>query len=71
MIHNFIPRETIYEEYFYTEYDEAQAEEEEDEEEGPTYNDRDPADFMNAWRDDIAQRMWDSYLLECVRRGVA
>jgi hypothetical protein len=73
MIHNFIRRETIYEDYFYAEYDAAQAEEEEDEEEeeGPTYNDRDPADFaaLNVWRDDIAQRMWVSYLLECVRRG--
>ena len=77
LMHNFIRRETIYEDYFYAEYDAEHEEQEqeqdpdEEEEQGPVYSERVSADAeaLSAWRDGIAQEMWDSYSVECLTRG--
>ena len=59
MMHNFIRHSQLYEDEFYSAYDnEAPIEDSENNEE-----DEVDEDLVKYWRDSIAQTMWDSYVL--------
>ena len=78
MIHNFIRTNQLYEDEYdvYDPNDEDHADDDlADVDAAPADNGGAAADMnaeaLNAWRDDIAQRMWDDYLLVREQRGLA
>ena len=65
MIHNFIRRTELYEDEFYGREDEVDLNENNDEEEydqiAAEENNNANMNAVKAWRNDIAQRMWNDY----------
>ena len=64
MIHNYIRFTQLYEDEFYTAYDNEEEDAPVEEEEEEITDD----DEVNNWRDSLAQAMWDSYVLYLANR---
>ena len=73
-LHNFVRRNQLYHDLFDI-LDDDDLHIDDDDLNAPDFDDyvEDPATHAQtvAWRDDIAQRMWDAYLVEVAARGLA